>query len=798
MNGVRYVLPQDVTLVASRDLDDDLRVRLGAAEGEFAIDRPRGRTAAKLIDANTVALVRQFRRPTTMAQAIVRTARARGADAVSIVPEAFVALRHLIAAGYLFEEGSASLQAATAKLAPRSKVSRYQIRECVRLMQDVELYLADDEAGNRVAIKRWRDATAAAHRIARREAARLAALGGRCAPQLIETSLDGDEPWIAMAWCHGISADAAADEARMSPPATQRLRIGEVLRAVGDAYATLHAEGIVHGDVHGGNCLIDRDGRATLVDFGLARDTRRDPRDHPDRGGVFAYFEPEYARAALANEPPPEATFASEQYAIASLLFRFCTGLHHLDFDPSQERAWRQLVGDPPRSFDACGAPPWPALEAVLQRALAKDAAERFETTRDFADAVAAATTEPFPTAAEARAFARPPMRDLTLVWRRLAAQSTWARRGYTRAPVCSVTYGAAGAALACYRRAVVARSAAHLAVARHWMAVAESSLDAPDAFYDGNELTRRTIGAFSTHHGPLGVWLTSALVSHASGDERGMRVACSRWRDLSRSRRQEIDLTLGRAGVVNSGATLVSLLSPAWPRMAEGIRRRARAEHAVLLREVRRYAPIGDPRCRLANLGAAHGWSGVLLALLRWRAADKPTAAADAEILRRLDELSGCGVPAGRGLRWPWHDVISEADDQHSFIGGWCNGSAGITHLWLESYAAFRRDSYLELAHGAAWHTWEYDDDAVESLCCGLAGRAYALLAMYRVTGEMAWYDRARELAARAAASVRLDHPESLSLYRGALGVALLSEEIDDAHTARMPAFEMEPWAVS
>ena len=55
----------------------------------------------------------------------------------------------------------------------------------------------------------------------------------------------------------------------------------------------------------------------------------------------------------------------------------------------------------------------------------------------------------------------------------------------------------------------------------------------------------------------------------------------------------------------------------------------------------------------------------------------------------------------------------------------------------------------YLHLAYGAAWRSWDAPDQIV-TLCCGLGGRAYALLNLYRHTKEAVWLDRARALAVR------------------------------------------------
>ena len=70
--------------------------------------------------------------------------------------------------------------------------------------------------------------------------------------------------------------------------------------------------------------------------------------------------------------------------------------------------------------------------------------------------------------------------------------------------------------------------------------------------------------------------------------------------------------------------------------------------------------------------------------------------------------------------------------------------------------------------------------------LHCGLAGRAYAMLAMHRLTGEAAWLDRAHVLAERAAAGIDGD-----GLFKGAAGVAVLFADLQNPDDARFPLFD-------
>jgi eukaryotic-like serine/threonine-protein kinase len=187
--------------------------------------------------------------------------------------------------------------------------------------------------------------------------------------------------------------------------------------------------------------------------------------------------------------------------------------------------------------------------------------------------------------------------------------------------------------------------------------------------------------------------------------------------------------------------------------------------------------------------MGVAHGWAGILYALLLWD--EVAGRAPAAELTMRLDELALSAQPWGRGVRWP-----IRTGGASSYMGGWCNGSAGFVHLFTLAWRTSRDDRWLRLAEQAAWTTWEADDP-VSSLCCGRSGRAYALLNLYRHTDETAWHERARDLALRAAAHAAngVERGRIDSLYKGLLGVSLLAAEIEVPTRARMPFFEPEGW---
>jgi serine/threonine-protein kinase len=196
-------------------------------------------------------------------------------------------------------------------------------------------------------------------------------------------------------------------------------------------------------------------------------------------------------------------------------------------------------------------------------------------------------------------------------------------------------------------------------------------------------------------------------------------------------------------------------------------------------------------------SFGIAHGRGGMLHAILSW--CDAARAPVPAIAITRLHELASCGESVGHGLRWEWR-ATSRGRRLVRSTPGWCNGSAGLVHVWILAHRLTGEAAFARLAEATAWNAWQ-ERWTTGTLCCGLAGQAYAVLAHANHTRSPVWLDRAHVLADLAAARIarasdsasqfhRLDRIEPNSLYRGAVGVALLAAELDDPARARMPLF--------
>jgi len=775
------VLSPEAILVPVGELPEAVRRRFRHEEGDFALTHPRLRAPSSVLDARSAELVELFRTPRTVVEAVIRFSQLRETDPEATLEEAYPLLERLVTAGFLVPEDSDEAGGILPSLLPGEAVDGFEILECVQELEDTDVYQARGPEG--LAALKIDRRPAAASRLAW-EAAVLAHLDGACSPRLLAAGELAGRRYLAMEWCAGVVVETAAWELRHRGPAG-RPDLLSLCRALCAAYARLHERGVIHGDVHLRNVLVDTGGALRLVDFGLARwDAAPAGLRGPWRAGVAFFFEPEYAAAALAGAPPPEASAAGEQYALGALLYLLLTGSHYRDFLLDREAMLRQIVEEPPLAFGERGVEPWPEVEAILARALAKSPEDRFPSVAAMAEALE--KVNPAPEVAERPARSGAAEALLAQVLARLQPDGELFQ-GFPEPPRASVTYGAAGAACALYRIALARESAELLSQADLWAARASAYGDADEAFYNPEKgISSEVAGRISPYHTAAGPAAVQALIAHALGLPNVQRTALDAFVAAAAQPCANPDLTLGRSGALLAASLLYDTCGKP---LGEPVARLGDELLAALWSELDAQPSIPelDP---MASLGMAHGWAGYLYAALRWcRSAGR---AAPARLGERLAELADCARPWGRGLRWRWHEDGSGRG--FASMPGWCNGSAGFVFLFSLAHRMLGDPTYRALAEGAAWNAWEAADNGA-SLCCGLAGRAYALLHLHRHGGGAEWLERARDLAERAALEVSRGSELPNSLYKGEVGVAVLAADLARPEDAAMPFFEEEGW---
>jgi serine/threonine protein kinase len=787
------VLPSDVMLVPVAELPEDVRRQLTWEEGDYAVTRPRSRTPSRIVDAGAADLLGQFRAPVTIVEAVIRFSRERSLDPETTLEEAYPLLERLLASGFLVSEGSDDAGEIRESLRPGEEIAGFEVLECVQGLEDTELYQVRSAEGTpapsaiaALKIERPQAAGRAANDFAR-EAAILEHLMGEIAPRLLARGEAHGRHYLAIEWCPGVDGYAAAAELRRRQ---DRAGLLALARAVLDGYTRLHDRGVVHGDVHPRNVLVSAAGEARLIDFGIARwEASPAGIPRPWRGGVAFYFEPEYAVAVRSGQTPPEASAAAEQYAVAALLYYLLTGAHYRDFSLEKDKMLRQIAEEPPLPFAERGAAPWPEAESILARALAKTPEERFPSMAAFLEAFAG--VEPPGAAPPRKASSEGAL--VARVLDRLRPDGALFREGFPEAPKLSVNYGAAGAACALYRVAIAREDAELLSRADLWAVKAVAGGTPDEGFYNqGKQLDRESLGRVTPYHTPSGPRAVQALVAHAQGDLGAQRRAVAGFLETVAHPCPNPDLTLGRSGVLLAASMLLDTLRSTEEELAKRLRELGDGLVRDLWSEIGEQPPVLRAEGEWANLGMAHGWAGYLYATLRWcRSAGSPRPEGLEE---RLAELAGCARSWGRGLRWPWRDSSIGQGGPGSHMPGWCNGSAGFVHLWTLASKELDDPAWMVYAEGAAWNAWETPDRNA-SLCCGLAGRAYALLDLWRHTQREIWLERARDLGEAAAVEVIRFSEAADSLYKGEPGVAALVADLAKPETAAQPFFGDEGW---
>lgn len=794
LGTLAFVLPPDVQIAPAEDLPAELRLQLAWTAGDHVVTRPRSRAPSSVVDARMAGLLAAFREPATIVDAVVRFSAAEGLDPRRTLEEAFPSLVGFIRSDLLVPANSSLAEAVAYGAEAGDRIGTFELVEPIDLLLDTEIHLARSPGGELAALKVSRPgATLRLRACFAREAAILGLLGGGITPWLFAHGEDRGRCFLALEWCRGVDAANAAAEARRRGSGLGDL--ARIARGVVEAYAGLHRRGVLHGDVHPRNVIVDADGRARLIDFGHARCLDAGPADPPaERSGIDLYMEPELALARFGRLHPPPATEAGEQYAVAALLFLLLTGAPTHRFGLEKAEMQRQVAEDPPLAFAEVGIDEWPRAESVLRRALAKSPAARYPSIGAVAHALEVAFEDDLRApSSRRRAADRGPAHLLTEVIAGLKRRAG-SPEPIDKPPLASVNFGAAGVAFALLRIAGIRGDEKLLALADLWsrqalQAVAtrpESAFQSPEL-----ELGPERCNPSSLHHGQAGVLAVEALVAHARGDEGAWRRAAAAFLAATRGPRTQADVSFGGAGTLLACTALVAPLASSALPEAEGLRTLGHELATELECRIRIDYPIG-PNAPVTTLGAAHGWAGILHAILQWRGVVR-SEILPGDAAARLRELAALAAPLGRG--WYWPIAAGPRRVQHGLVASWCNGAAGYVPLWLAAHRSLGEGLFVDLAVGAGWTAYEAPVSGAD-LCCGLAGRAYALLALHRHTADGAWLERARELAGRAAAAAGAapqDWPDSL--YKGTVGVALLAADLEQPERSAMPLFETEDW---
>jgi len=252
---------------------------------------------------------------------------------------------------------------------------RYQIREILKESAETIVYRVYDLAHEREeAIKILRNAIADPQQLLRfkTEFATLASLEH---PSIICVYdfdlLPGEIPYFTMEWFAGRKISDFFDGGNWD-------ELYDVILQIASALHHVHSQGIIHLDIKPSNVLVSAEGRAKLMDFGLAINSRQ-VFDRRIRG-TFNYMAPEVLRQDRIDS-------RADLYALGMMLYETVTGAlpgygrpaidvmrMHLDEEIRHARSINPRVPE--------------ALDAIIMMLLEKDPRDRYQSAAALVEAV--------------------------------------------------------------------------------------------------------------------------------------------------------------------------------------------------------------------------------------------------------------------------------------------------------------------------------------------------------------------------------------------------------------------------
>lgn len=200
---------------------------------------------------------------------------------------------------------------------------------------------------------------------------------GRCLhPNIVTVFEFGEEngiPYIVMEYVQGRELRDYLKERQPLPLANAVAVAVQVLHALDHA----HACGVVHRDIKPGNIILLPDGQVKVSDFGIARmEAASGMTQHGMTVGTPAYMAPEQFGGR-------EVDRRADLYATGVVLFETLTGVRPFAGGSASDLMYK-VLHDPPQPVTRVNPRLPTELDAVLAKALAKSADQRFQNAGEF------------------------------------------------------------------------------------------------------------------------------------------------------------------------------------------------------------------------------------------------------------------------------------------------------------------------------------------------------------------------------------------------------------------------------
>jgi serine/threonine-protein kinase len=204
------------------------------------------------------------------------------------------------------------------------------------------------------------------------------AASGLAHPNIVTIYAVGEDAGLAYIAMELVQGRTLREMAAQDPlPMSTALDIGVQLV---DALTAAHAAGIVHRDLTPDNVMVTAGGLVKVLDFGIAKRSRRPESSQGLVVGTAGYMSPEQA----AGQP---AGPASDQFSFGAVLYELLSGQRAFDRETTEDTLAAVRTSSPVPVHHLNAAVPAGARR-IVERCLAKRPEDRFASTRELANAV--------------------------------------------------------------------------------------------------------------------------------------------------------------------------------------------------------------------------------------------------------------------------------------------------------------------------------------------------------------------------------------------------------------------------
>jgi serine/threonine protein kinase len=282
-------------------------------------------------------------------------------------------------------------EAVTVELSPRRPEDvvaalNYRIRGKLGQGGGGVVYLAEDTRLERTVVLKFLTEELVADEVARRRFLREARLASSLDHPNICTIYEINETgglhFIVMQYAEGETLKQFINGRPLDTDAALAIAV-----QITDAIRSAHEQGIVHRDIKPGNIVITRKGQVKVLDFGLAKPiaspagrTAREATELTRQGaqlGTPAYMSPEQARGLAVDH-------RSDIFSLGVVLYEMVTGRSPFKGrNKTPVDVMYSVLHDHPRSVSDINERVGDELRAIIERAMEKDPARRYQTAAE-------------------------------------------------------------------------------------------------------------------------------------------------------------------------------------------------------------------------------------------------------------------------------------------------------------------------------------------------------------------------------------------------------------------------------